>query len=101
MSSRRYRRRLERPRCHAPRLIPAGHGRRAEAGLLARGSIAPPSFADGELAAYSCGHSAGFEPASLFTAPIRDSTKVVKIGRAHVCTPVPNAHIVCRLLLEK
>src|SRR3546814_3637205 len=77
MSSRRYRRRLERPRCHAPRLIPAGHGRRAEAGLLARGSIAPPSFADGELAAYSCGHSAGFEPASLFTAPIRDSTKVV------------------------
>src|SRR3546814_11315178 len=24
-----------------------------------------------------------------------------KIGRAHVCTPVPNAHLVCRLLLEK
>src|SRR3546814_1164044 len=24
-----------------------------------------------------------------------------QIGRAHVCTPVPNAHIVCRLLLEK
>src|SRR3546814_5131993 len=24
-----------------------------------------------------------------------------KIGRAHVCTPVTNAHIVCRLLLEK
>src|SRR3546814_5988997 len=24
-----------------------------------------------------------------------------EIGRAHVCTPVPNAHIVCRLLLEK
>src|SRR3546814_7977590 len=23
------------------------------------------------------------------------------IGRAHVCTPVTNAHIVCRLLLEK
>src|SRR3546814_4054766 len=23
------------------------------------------------------------------------------IGRAHVCTPVPNAHHVCRLLLEK
>src|SRR3546814_7294688 len=24
-----------------------------------------------------------------------------KIGRAHVCTPVPNAHLVCRLLLAK
>src|SRR3546814_2561266 len=24
-----------------------------------------------------------------------------EIGRAHVWTPVPNAHIVCRLLLEK
>src|SRR3546814_7356816 len=24
-----------------------------------------------------------------------------KIGRAHVCTPVPNAHLVCRLLLEQ
>src|SRR3546814_4850408 len=25
----------------------------------------------------------------------------VKIGRAHVCTPVHNAHLVCSLLLEK
>src|SRR3546814_9429689 len=24
-----------------------------------------------------------------------------EIGRAHVCTPVTNAHLVCRLLLEK
>src|SRR3546814_6118764 len=24
-----------------------------------------------------------------------------EIGRAHVCTPVNNAHLVCRLLLEK
>src|SRR3546814_10335035 len=24
-----------------------------------------------------------------------------EIGRAHVCTPVPTAHLVCRLLLEK
>src|SRR3546814_8746789 len=24
-----------------------------------------------------------------------------KIGRAHVCTPVPTAHLVCRLLFEK
>src|SRR3546814_10566249 len=26
---------------------------------------------------------------------------VKKIGRAHVCTPVTNEHLVCRLLLEK
>src|SRR3546814_10676600 len=26
---------------------------------------------------------------------------VGEIGRAHVCTPVTNAHLVCRLLLEK
>src|SRR3546814_7623899 len=26
---------------------------------------------------------------------------VRQIGRAHVCTPVTNAHLVCRLLLEK
>src|SRR3546814_1915327 len=24
-----------------------------------------------------------------------------KIGRAHACTPVTNAHLVCRLLIEK
>src|SRR3546814_9717004 len=29
------------------------------------------------------------------------STGAYKIGREHVCTPVTNAHIVCRLLLEK
>src|SRR3546814_8789306 len=26
---------------------------------------------------------------------------ISEIGRAHVCTPVTNAHLVCRLLLEK
>src|SRR3546814_9551293 len=26
---------------------------------------------------------------------------IKKIGRAHVCTPVTNAHLVCRLQLEK
>src|SRR3546814_6811972 len=27
--------------------------------------------------------------------------ELMQIGRAHVCTPVTNAHLVCRLLLEK
>src|SRR3546814_7084202 len=30
-----------------------------------------------------------------------DSEQGRQIGRAHVCTPVTNAHLVCRLLLEK
>src|SRR3546814_10529606 len=29
------------------------------------------------------------------------SQRVCEIGRAHVLTPVTNAHLVCRLLLEK
>src|SRR3546814_10167577 len=29
-----------------------------------------------------------------------DEGRVEQIGRAHVCTPVTNAHLVCRLLLE-
>src|SRR3546814_2439513 len=32
---------------------------------------------------------------------IRVVTEMFEIGRAHVCTPVTNAHLVCRLLLEK
>src|SRR3546814_5125219 len=30
-----------------------------------------------------------------------DYPGIDKIGRAHVCTPVTNAHLVCRILLEK
>src|SRR3546814_4615301 len=30
-----------------------------------------------------------------------DVTSAKEIGRAHVWTPVPNAHLVCRLLLEQ
>src|SRR3546814_1814088 len=30
-----------------------------------------------------------------------DDPAVLEIGRAHVCTPVTNAQLVCRLLLEK
>src|SRR3546814_4109078 len=29
------------------------------------------------------------------------SDHACQIGRAHVCTPVTNAHLVCRLLLDK
>src|SRR3546814_4563115 len=33
--------------------------------------------------------------------PPDDRRTYWKIGRAHVCTPVTNAHLVCSLLLEK
>src|SRR3546814_1808916 len=39
---------------------------------------------------------------SLVSSASRPPCGIEKeIGRAHVCTPVTNAHIVCRLLLEK
>src|SRR3546814_8650324 len=34
-------------------------------------------------------------------APSSRRRRHPQIGRAHVCTPVTNAHLVCRLLLEK
>src|SRR3546814_6661472 len=34
-------------------------------------------------------------------AEIASLLKPQEIGRAHVCTPVTNAHLVCRLLLEQ
>src|SRR3546814_4653071 len=43
----------------------------------------------------ACGdHSASVADAGEPGAP------AAEIGRAHVCTPVTNAHLVCRLLLE-
>src|SRR3546814_3567758 len=33
---------------------------------------------------------------------VMDALRLIRqIGRAHVCTPVTNAHLVCRLMLEK
>src|SRR3546814_6565527 len=41
----------------------------------------------------------GLDPAEVFAALVE--TQRDQIGRAHVLTPVTNAHLVCRLLLEK
>src|SRR3546814_1077149 len=52
-----------------------------------------------------CGNACGVVGIGLIDDAKREfhppMVKVHKIGRAHVCTPVTNAHIVCRLLLEK
>src|SRR3546814_1874017 len=44
--------------------------------------------------------SAGFVPLSVSTRQLRlDFPRWLEIGRAPVCTPVTNSHLVCRLLL--
>src|SRR3546814_2883675 len=35
-----------------------------------------------------------------WTSASQQAVEQLEIGRAHVCTPVTNAHLVCRLLLE-
>src|SRR3546814_3701864 len=54
--------------------------------------------------------AAGLDPAILETEGYRPKTSglivadrygAAAIGRAHVCTQVTNAHLVCRLLLEQ
>src|SRR3546814_3898510 len=42
-------------------------------------------------------------PFNVFSSliPAKLITVFGEIGRAHVCTPVTNAHLVCRLLLEQ
>src|SRR3546814_6468661 len=32
---------------------------------------------------------------------VSPGARTVELGRAHVCTPVTNAHLVCRLMLEQ
>src|SRR3546814_6453940 len=36
----------------------------------------------------------------LLAGKVEDMLNTVEIGRAHVCTTVTNAHLVCRLMLE-
>src|SRR3546814_1288328 len=57
------------------------------------------AIASGELSTFS---DTTFRPLSSTMQPCVDSIdRSNQIGRAHVCTPVTNAHLVCRLLLDK
>src|SRR3546814_7224152 len=40
-------------------------------------------------------------PSRSVRTQIAEAVNLVEIGRAHVGTPVTNAHLVCRLLLEQ
>src|SRR3546814_5553143 len=83
--------------------------RLAEAAAIAgekNGAAAGGSLVDGENAAFGThAGSPGLElQLFLFVAvPAagRGCRGSAKIGRAHVGTPVTNAHLVCRLLLDK
>src|SRR3546814_9412382 len=44
----------------------------------------------------------GYKPNSdKWEWQLEAAESIEQIGRAHVCTPVTNAHLVCRLLLDK
>src|SRR3546814_7601302 len=54
-----------------------------------------------ELEHYGRDWTRRWTPAPLAVALPADVEQVQEIGRAHVCTPVTNAQLVCRLLLDK
>src|SRR3546814_2489414 len=60
-------------------------------------SIANPAIL---LASWVAGRSGEFTQLYLILAAIA-AVAAVEIGRAHVCTPVTNAQLVCSRLLEK
>src|SRR3546814_5366821 len=55
----------------------------------------------GAIVSARSGESEDVTIAHLATGWNAGQLKVGKIGRAHVCTPVTHAHLVCRLRLEK
>src|SRR3546814_5966225 len=54
----------------------------------------------GENTSEAVTRSAQIQPHRAGKALQFDPAITLEIGRAHVCTPVTNAHLVCRLLLE-
>src|SRR3546814_71492 len=87
-----------------------GYGESTESGFPgeAAGLFPPPSRWSGTTKqTLSYGYGISVTPlqiAHAYAALANDGRLIeqtFQIGRAHVCTPVPNEHIVCRLLLEK
>src|SRR3546814_5184470 len=65
-----------------------------------RHGATPRYYARADAGEYASGAEACRNLAGKRPEDHRDRRARSKIGRAHVCTPVTNAHIVCRLLLE-
>src|SRR3546814_2311226 len=86
----------------SPREAPAAPARAASAMtdfLLANEPALRLAFFFGALAALMVAEAA--LPRRRREIPRLTRWSGPQIGRAHVCTPVTNAHLVCRLLLEK
>src|SRR3546814_1877789 len=84
-----------------------GHGGRPTLQLVARSFDFGQGIAEGNFLKQSPGDDAA-QPVTVGRTVKRFGQKTAdehlsleQIGRAHVCTPVTNAHYVCRLLLEK
>src|SRR3546814_4365970 len=67
----------------------------------ALGSYATVYLPEGADVAAVARHVAGLEGVERVLTRKEAAEAFEQIGRAHVCTPVTNAHLVCRLLLEK
>src|SRR3546814_1421322 len=65
--------------------------------------LAKSNISSGSTAWAQGGIAAVLEPGDTFESHIDDTMTAGagQIGRAHVCTPVTNAHLVFRLLLEQ
>src|SRR3546814_9187534 len=66
--------------------------------------LSPEMKSTGEVMGIDADFNLAFAKAQLGAGdrlPTDGRLFVSEIGRAHVCTPVTNAHLVCRLLLEK
>src|SRR3546814_7793357 len=58
----------------------------------------------GDADAMLCGVTSRFDNQLKYVQEViglKSGAQTYEIGRAHVCTPVTNAHLVCRILLEK
>src|SRR3546814_6054003 len=84
----------------APSLLAflAGRPGRRPVGTLAAFLATGPAAA--VLVAALAADFAAVDVVAAFLATALDAT-VLEIGRAHACTPVTNAQLVCRLLLDK
>src|SRR3546814_1243465 len=77
------------------------HARRARLGLYATTPLhLRPHDRVGLVMGYGGMSVAEIEQALVVFERCLDAVFPVQIGRAHVGTPVTNAHLVCRLLLE-
>src|SRR3546814_10565157 len=74
----------------------AGDGVTARESRFRKRAAQPTRNARNQPSTAHSGHPSKTSPASFWNI-----VAASKIGRAHVCTPVTNAHFVCRLLLEK